>query len=375
MLLSIVIPTHNRFKYAKGCIDSIIGLSSSEVEIIISDSSVSNDLAEFVSLNYSFYNVKVLRPDDVNNAVENFNYSINHAKGDYILMLGDDDTVLPNIVDLLRNLKEKEVESIRFNFPYEYFWDDCYEKQVDFNNSIRVLPYKNTIVELDSISEAIEAGNNFGHGVLNMPRAYLGVMSKNLLTRINSKYGELFGGVSPDIYSSLLISYESRKTVQVDYPVVIPGSSGASTSGKSVNGKHVSKLRDNDHISAFPNLIWDKRIPEFYSTHTVWSYSYIQAKALIDSSAIPEPNYYRLYLKCLYKYPHYYKYTLTSLRLALKNDGFLFFFKLVKAIYEEISWGGNKLITKLDRKKISRVRGVVSLSSCVEYIHSMKNKI
>ncbi|MFX7977155.1 hypothetical protein ABTK65_20135, partial [Acinetobacter baumannii] len=83
--------------------------------------------------------------------------------------------------------------------------------------------------------------------------------------RIVARHGELFGGVSPDIYSAALISLESQKSYQVDFPIVIPGACAGSTSGKSAQGRHVGGLRDNAHIGAFKNLVWDARVPEYYS--------------------------------------------------------------------------------------------------------------
>jgi len=381
MLLSIVIPTYNRQKYAKGCVDSLIEIASDDVEILVSDSSISTELSDYVALNYSKKNINVLKPENVNNAVENFNYAIDHAKGHYVLILGDDDTLLPNVVDLLFHLKEKKVDAIKFNFPYEYFWDDCYENEKTLNKTIKSLPFSCYVTEIDSIKEAISVGSNLGHGVLNMPRAYLGVISRPLIDRINSKYGSLFGGVSPDIYSSLLISYESEKTVLVDYPVIIPGSSGASTSGKSVNGKHVSELMDNDHLTAFPNLKWDERIPEFYSTHTVWAFSYLQASNEIrkNSGFIFKADFYRLYIKCFYSYRSYAKHTYKSLRLSMSKNYAIESVRLALALMNEFFWMLKRGFNKLIGKKILVIESVGSLSECrnkvLEEINSKKLEI
>lgn len=378
MLLSIVIPTHNRQKYAKGCVDSLSKIASEEVEILVSDSSSANDLFEYVKSNYSSINIKVLKPENVNNAVENFNYAIDKAQGHYILIIGDDDTVLPNIVNLLKYLQEKSVDAVRFNFPYEYFWDDCYEEHKNLNNSMRATSFTGEVTEFDALTEAMEAGNNFGHGVLKMPRAYLGVVSRPLIDRIENKYGKLFGGVSPDIYSSLLISYESAKTVNVDFPVVIPGSSGASTSGKSVNGKHVSELMDNDHLSAFPNLKWDLKIPKFYSTHTVWAFSYLQALSSIKNhdNFMFEPDFYRLYIKTLYTYKAYSKYTFKSLRLSLSRNYTIETGKLIGAVIKEVAWVINRGFYRIIKtSKLHNIENINSLSLCQKKIESEINRI
>lgn len=370
MLLSIVVPTHNRQKYAKGCIDSLIEIASEEVEVLVSDSSTDNELSRYVELHYLRNNIRVLKPQNVNNAVENFNFAIAHAKGHYVLIIGDDDTVLPNIVELLQYLKDKSVEAVRFNFPYEYFWDDCYETQKKLNNTVRSTPFTCEVTESSSIGEAIKVGSNLGHGVLDMPRAYLGVVSRPLIDRINNKYGELFGGVSPDIYSSVLISYESAKTVIVDYPVVIPGSSGASTSGKSVNGKHVSELLDNEHLTAFPDLVWDKKIPAFYSTHTVWAFSYVQASNVIKNASgfKLDADFYRLYIKCFYTYNAYFKYTFESFKFKLAENYLVGFFKFCRSLIKESCWIFMRIAHRFVVKKLTILEKVESLSDCQKII-------
>src|SRR3546814_1908638 len=81
-----------------------------------------------------------------------------------------------------------------------------------------------------------------------MPRAYCGLISLTLIKRILADHDALFGGVSPDIYSAALISAHSVNALDIDFPAVIPGASGASTAGQSAAGRHVGALRDNDHI-------------------------------------------------------------------------------------------------------------------------------
>src|SRR3546814_18230876 len=92
-----------------------------------------------------------------------------------------------------------------------------------------------------------------------MPRAYCGLISLTLIKRILADHDALFGGVSPDIYSAALISAHSVNALDIDFPAVIPGASGASKAGQSAAGRHVGVLRDNDHIRPFRNLIWQDR--------------------------------------------------------------------------------------------------------------------
>ena len=158
--------------------------------------------------------------------------------------------------------------------------------------------------ELDTRGELATALRNLGAGVLDMPRAYAGMVSRELIERIVTRHGALFGGVSPDIYSAALISLEARRACRLDFPVVVPGASGGSTSGHSARGRHVGGLRDNAHIGAFKNLVWDERVPEYYSVPTVWGFSLL--KAIEDKPEwLKQADFARLYIKCVITDPHF----------------------------------------------------------------------
>ncbi|MCB2385708.1 glycosyltransferase [Thalassolituus alkanivorans] len=340
LLLSIIIPTHERQRYAMGAIDALESLSKrDEVEVIVSDSSLRSGLKEYVSdKGLSDSEIKVLRPVGlVSNAVENFNYAISHSEGNYILIIGDDDTVLPSVLPIVEYMQKENVDVAKFSFPCEYFWDDCYEKDDHFNSTVRELECTGKITPLNTIEVLEDAMDNLGHGLGEMPRSYLGIISRGIYQRIVNKYGELFGGVSPDIYSSVLLCVESKNAIYVDRNIIVPGSCGPSTSGKSVNKKHVGKLRDNGHISAFKNLKWSPMIPEFYSTHTVWAYSL--EEALRISKYGKGPNYWRLYIKCLYTYPEYSGKVFHSIFNSIKMNGVLrSSYSFGCALFNEFRW-------------------------------------
>lgn len=99
------------------------------------------------------------------------------------------------------------------------------------------------------------------------------------------------------IFRLELISAESKICVKIEYPIVVPGNSGASTAGQSASGGHVGKLRENAHIGAFKNLVWDPLIPEFYSVPTVWSFSLLKALEKVDKVSLAK--FMRLYVRCL----------------------------------------------------------------------------
>ena len=313
-LVSVIIPTHNRARYAIPTIRSVLALSS-EIEVVVCDTSEKDLISSEFANEFNFSRLRLVRPNRPMSVVENFIEAMSVATGDYLIFIGDDDLVSRSVVDVANWASREQVDSVKFTFPALYFWPDFEHKKLGdaYAGTLHIAPFTGAIQKHDAKAALLEAIHNFGGGVLEMPRAYAGMVSRRLAEKISVRYSGLFGGVSPDIYSAALISLESECCVKIDFPVIVPGASGASTAGQSANGKHVGGLRDNAHIGAFKDLKWDKRIPEFYSVPTVWSYSLLKALevAPIDINKV---NFPRLYTKCFIYQRPFRRLTWASLR-------------------------------------------------------------
>lgn len=321
MLLSIIIPTHNREKYAKSSILAALSLGS-DVEVVVTDSSTNDNLRQWVSDSIVNSRLKYVRTDSSFTVVDNFNCGLKNSSGDYLCFLGDDDFVDKSILDVAAWARNSEIDVIQCTLPASFYWPDFRSRIFGDGYSARlaIKKFTGTCSKVDSIEALNAALKNLGGGVMHMPRAYLGLLSRRVVKDITDRWGNLFGGVSPDIYSAALISHAAKKAVLVDYPFIVPGSSGVSTSGLSAMGKHNGALRDNPHIAPFKNLVWNNLVPEYYSVPTVWSYSLIEACRHVRLNA--KPNYGRLYLKCLIENPSYYRFVLSSIKIHIQSFGF-----------------------------------------------------
>lgn len=346
-LVSVIIPTHNRACYAIPTIQSIFA-ASPDIEVIVCDTSEVDLISPALSTHPDFSRLCLIRPNRPMSVVDNFNKAMSVATGDYLVFIGDDDFVSHAIVDVATWAAQQQIDAVKFSFPVTYYWPDFKHstRGDEYSGTLHISPYTGEIHPYDAKQALLDAIYNFGGGVLEMPRAYAGMISLELAKRISMKYGMLFGGVSPDIYSAALISLEVERCIKLDFPVVIPGSSGASTAGQSANGQHRGALRDNAHIGAFKNLNWDDRIPEFYSVPTVWSYSLLKALECASFN-MDKVNFPRLYAKCLIYQRSYLSATFTSLRTyANSKNWWSTGLKLVKAGIEEAAWVFGKLTNR-----------------------------
>ena len=95
-LLSIVIPTRNREKYCIEAIKHIMTFMEDCFELVIKDNSDSDIIEQYVSKNPDI-RLKYHRTQGRLNSVINMDEALSYAQGEYVCMIGDDDTVLPNI--------------------------------------------------------------------------------------------------------------------------------------------------------------------------------------------------------------------------------------------------------------------------------------
>ncbi|WP_135380964.1 glycosyltransferase family 2 protein [Vibrio tasmaniensis] len=353
MLLSIVIPTHNRAKYAISTVSSLLRLGS-DVQVVVCDSSDNNKLRSEVEEYSSLPNFCYNKTPTHYSVVDNFNEGVLHAIGEYVVFLGDDDLVSKELLDVARWAKKQAIDAVKFTFPAQYHWPDF--SSVSAGNRLAsklvVKPFSGKIERVNAKESLRIAVSDLGRGVGDMPRAYSGMVSLMLLNKIVDKYGNVFGGVSPDIYSSVLISYLAEKVYLVDMPIVIPGVSGGSTSGQSVNGGHLGKLRENSHIGQFKDLVWDVRVPEFYSVPTVWGFSMLKALEVIEypDAQIPFPT---LYFKCYLRHFEYKEYINQSFKSYIEKKGWLSAIKeMFLAAYKEVVFFSHKINVYLRRKAL-----------------------
>lgn len=314
-LISIIIPTKNRSQYAESTIQACLSIGK-DIEVIVADSSDNERLSISLKDLSTFENVKYVRTDPNFSVVDNFNSAIAHANGEYITCIGDDDFVTPGIIEIAEYARSNQIDCINFTFPVTYWWPDfTHRRRGKFDAAtLCIEKYTGTVKSLNAILELQKAAQLLGSGPQKMPRIYAGLVSGDLVKKIIKNYGQLFGGVSPDVYSSTLLARECQSSVLIDFPIIVPGISGGSTSGTSSNGQHVGKLRENSHIAPFRNLIWDKRIPEFYSVPSVWSFSML--KALEEIGFVNKANFMSTYLKCALYHRNYLKETCVAVKFT-----------------------------------------------------------
>ena len=101
-LLSIVIPTRNRQKYCIAAIKDILSYNDTSFELCIQDNSDDDSLADYIKHNIRDKRLKYKYISKQLASIFNINDSLFLATGKYVILIGDDDTILSNIFDVVK---------------------------------------------------------------------------------------------------------------------------------------------------------------------------------------------------------------------------------------------------------------------------------
>lgn len=140
MKLSICIPTFNRAKVLKHCLDSIVAsLKDHEwVEICISDNASLDDTVRVVESYQSKLPIIFSSNDENIGVARNVLEVTKLATGDFIWLVGDDDYLLPDALDILyRIMHDPSNKNIQFFYNNAFTvggMDEILEKEGDFNS-------------------------------------------------------------------------------------------------------------------------------------------------------------------------------------------------------------------------------------------------
>ena len=132
-MFSVLIPSFNRPKYLKKCIESVMLNTQSDYEIIISDDySPQRDRIHSMLSEYSKkINIRYIQQNINIGMSNNWNFLVSKAKGEYVIIIGDDDKILPHTLNRLEKYIKANPKYDMYSFGYNVIDEDdrhCYSR-------------------------------------------------------------------------------------------------------------------------------------------------------------------------------------------------------------------------------------------------------
>lgn len=303
-LLSVVIPTHNRARYAIHAIASLLSIPSTELEIVVSDTSTDGELwAQLTAQSKHFLNdhrLKYFRPSGKLDMTGNHNAAIEAATGEYVCLIGDDDTVTADALLAAAWARDRGIELIAPKVVANYVWPDFRSRFLGAGHASRLYFAKHVGGALmqDSAAALERALRNAAQGTDGMPKIYHGIVKRSVLEQIRELSGAYFHGSSPDVSGAIGLALCSKNFVEVDYPLTIPGASGGSNTGRSAMNTHKGKLSQESQTKDFEAGGWSQGVPRFFSVETVWAHAALETIRRIAPHRVAAFNFARLIAVC-----------------------------------------------------------------------------
>ena len=133
MKFSVLLPTRNGGKYLKSCIESVLSQDYKDMELIVFDNANTDNTAEVVNSYSIDKRLKYYRTDSVVSVTDNWNNALKKSSGDYVLMMGDDDFLLPGYFDTLdKTIKENDFPDGISYFGYSFMYPDAVDNSMGY---------------------------------------------------------------------------------------------------------------------------------------------------------------------------------------------------------------------------------------------------
>lgn len=323
-LLSIVIPTKNRYNCLFPVLDTFIkNIVGDNYEIVLQDNTEDNRpiLSYLAAKNEP--KIKYFYTKEHLDIVRNCNKAIDNSIGKYLCMIGDDDLVSPYIMQIVAMIDEQSVECLTYTAG-NYLWPQVTVIKPDKYNAPATMTlyanYSTILTVRYSQTEMRRVLKMGGLYFLGLPRLYHGIVRRDVLQRLKDKFGgnTYFPGPSPDMAISAALSTILDHYHYMNYPVTITGVSVTSGAGLGVRNAHVGRIEEQAHLPKSTIEQWDKYIPRIWTGFTIYAESLHE---VFDTVGIKERvNYLNLYAAMYQHEPYTRDYIRPVAELFCKDN-------------------------------------------------------
>lgn len=226
MTFSVLLPTHDRLDLLRNAVETVRRQDDPDWEIVVSDNASTEDVAGYVA-QMEDPRIRYIRTPAFLPVTESWNYALQAARGDYVIMLGDDDGLLPGYFRSLRETIDRHhhpdlVYHSALLFAYPGVLPDRPEGFLqDYTGTGFVRPAPDCYLlshreARDVVRKAMRFEMALGYNM------QFSLVSRRLIERMASD-GPFFQSAFPDYYATLAMLLEASSIVVDPRPRVIIG--------------------------------------------------------------------------------------------------------------------------------------------------------
>ena len=305
MRFSVLLPTRNGGKYIGDCIRSILDQDYEDLELVVSDNANTDNTSEVIASFSGDPRLKVVRTDAPVSVIDNWNNALNASSGDYILMIGDDDFLLPGYFKRIEEVIEKYdyPQGITYN-GYRFIAPDAIDANVQSYYSDPYFDFEPEFKYEGTLSSKVTQSivrDMFDFKVRFPLNTLPHIWSRKAIDMID---GDIFRPPYPDHFALNALLLKSQKWVVLPDKLFVIGVTPDSYGHYVFNDD--KKSLGNEYLGISTNF--EGRLPgnELVNNQHVWlSLLKENFKEQLGGMKISRANYVRrqvYYWYCQYKY-------------------------------------------------------------------------
>ncbi|MBO9585949.1 MAG: glycosyltransferase family 2 protein [Flavobacterium sp.] len=275
-LLSIIIPTKNRYSTLLPVLDSIVDNLSNDYdyEIVVQDNSDDNEVCINYLLHKNDSRIKYFYNKESIPIADNTELAITNTNGKYLIFIGDDDFICPDILEIVNILDKRSISCLIYS-PGSYWWESViFKKENYYHKSANLwLPKMPNKLEFIKMNPIFELDKTLSKGAMAydmLPRFYHGIVLRSELEKLKSKIGRYIVGSCPDIDFAMSLAINIDEYYYVNYPVSIFGASKNSGGGWTALKKHFGDVDKLPFLRPEIRNNWNPLIPRIWSEKTIY---------------------------------------------------------------------------------------------------------
>ena len=323
-LLSIIIPTRDRAKYAISAIRSVLSFPSDQFELVVQDNSTNDVLAEAIQPWLGDARLVYQHSLEAMPMIGNFTKGLELSRGTYITYLGDDDGANPELIDAAIWADQNKIDVLTTTRPAIYSWPDLrfkyLQKRLAGRLGIRRFSGKMRFIDPDRELRkcASAAGELYA---ARLPLAYYGIAKRECIERIKQFTGSYFPGPSPDLAIAIGLASQAKLICQIDYPLFLPGISMGNAHAFGRADYNELRLETKSLLPKEAVRDWSPLVPAFFCGPTMWGETAVKALSAIGrKDVLADFNIPYLHAKCAVFYPGLRSMILANFNQALRAN-------------------------------------------------------
>jgi glycosyltransferase involved in cell wall biosynthesis len=309
MKFSVLLPTRNRLEYLKYAVETVRRQDYSDWEIIVSDNCSEDDIAGYVS-SLADSRIRYFRTDRFVPVTDNWNNALAHSTGDYVVMLGDDDGLLPCYFSrLLRSFELFSTPDFVYVSAYFFAYPGVMpDSPAGFlRRDVSSLFPETTPFWLDAgRARAIARG----YLDFRMPVAsnmQFSLISRRMISMMSSS-GPFFQSPYPDFFATPALFLKSARILVYPQPMVVIGITPKSYGYFHFNNRAAdgAKFLKNDERAPGKTTVESLMLPgTSYNDSWLFANEALSARHSADFQMLPNYSRYRM-LQIVHGYKKYY---------------------------------------------------------------------